>query len=292
MLLNILQYGFILRGLEAGVIVALIAPLIGIFLVLRRYSLIADTLAHVSLAGIALGLLFGINPIFTAIGTAIVASLGIEKLRTSKKVYGETALELFLSGSLALAVVILSLAGGFNANLFNYLFGSIVTVTTTDVWTIAILALVTAIILFAFFKELVFITFDEEAARVAGLPVKLINAILIILAALTVSLSIPIVGVLLIAALIVIPVVTALQLKLSFIKTIIFAEIFSVISVIAGIFTSFYFNLSTGGTIVLIMLAIFIIIYFLKYRSLPTGRQASRGAQDDKKIKNIKPRLP
>jgi len=267
MLLNILQYGFILRGLEAGIIVALIAPLIGIFLVLRRYSLIADTLAHVSLAGIALGLLFGINPIFTAIGTAVVASLGIEKLRTSKKVYGETALALFLSGSLALAVVILSLAGGFNANLFNYLFGSIVTVTATDVWTIAILALVTAIILFAFFKELVFITFDEEAARVAGVPVNLINAILIILAALTVSLSIPIVGVLLIAALIVIPVVTALQLKLSFVKTIIFAEIFSVISVIAGIFTSFYFNLSTGGTIVLIMLAIFIIIYFLKYRS-------------------------
>jgi zinc transport system permease protein len=264
MFLNILQYGFIMRGLEAGVIVAIIAPLIGIFLVLRRYSLIADTLAHVSLAGIALGLLFGINPIFTAIGTAVLGSLGIEKLRTSKKVYGESALALFLSGSLALAVVILSLAGGFNANLFNYLFGSIVTVTQTDVWTIAVLALVTIIILFAFFKELVFISFDEEAARVAGVPVNLINTILIILAALTVSLSIPIVGILLISALIVIPVITALQLKQSFIKTIIFAEIFSVISVVAGIFTSFYFNLSTGGAIVLIMLAIFIVIYFFK----------------------------
>jgi zinc transport system permease protein len=261
---NILQYGFIMRGLEAGVIVAIIAPLIGIFLVLRRYSLIADTLSHVSLAGIAIGLFFGINPVFTAIGTAVIASLGIEKLRTSKKVYGESALALFLSGSLALAVVILSIGNGFNANLFNYLFGSIVTVTQTDVWTIAILALITVIILFAFFKELVFITFDEEAARVAGIPVRLINAILIILAALAVSLSIPIVGVLLISALIVIPVVTALQLKLSFIKTIIFAEIFSVISVITGILTSFYFNLSTGGAIVLIMLAIFTIVYVFK----------------------------
>ncbi|MDD5527531.1 MAG: metal ABC transporter permease [Patescibacteria group bacterium] len=267
MFINILQYGFIVRGLEAGVIVALIAPLIGIFLVLRRYSLIADTLAHVSLAGIAIGLFFGINPVMTALGTAVVASLGIEKLRVSKKIYGESALALFLSGSLALAIVILSLARGFNANLFNYLFGSIVTVTPADVWTIAILALVTIIILFAFFKELVFISFDEEAARVAGIPVRFINAILIILAALTVSLSIPIVGVLLISALIVIPVVTALQLKLSFIKTIIWAEIFSVASVIAGIFTSFYFNLSTGGAIVLIMLAIFIIIYLFKKNS-------------------------
>jgi zinc transport system permease protein len=253
-----------MRGLEAGVIVAIIAPLIGIFLVLRRYSLITDTLAHVSLAGIAFGLLFGINPIFTAIGTAVVASLGIEKLRTSKKVYGESALALFLSGSLALAVIILSVSRGFNTNLFNYLFGSIVTVSTGDVWTIAVLALVTIIILFAFFKELIFISFDEEAARVAGIPVRLINMILIILAALTVSLAIPIIGVLLISALIVIPVVTALQLKLNFIKTIIFAEIFSVASVISGIIASFYFNLSTGGTIVLIMLAFFISTLMLK----------------------------
>jgi zinc transport system permease protein len=264
MLINILQYGFILRGLEAGVIVAIIAPLIGIFLVLRRYSLITDTLAHVSLAGIALGLLFGINPIFTAIGTAVVASLGIEKLRTSQKVYGESALAIFLSGSLAIAVIILSLANGFNANLFNYLFGSIVTVSAGDVWTIGILALITIVILFAFFKELVFISFDEEAARVAGIPVRLINTILIILAALAVSLSIPIVGVLLISALIVIPVVTALQLKQNFVRTIIFAEIFSVLSVVTGIITSFYFNLSAGGTIVLIMLAIFIAVFALR----------------------------
>ncbi len=266
MFLNILQYGFIVRGLEAGVIVAVIAPLIGIFLVLRRYSLIADTLAHVSLAGIALGLWFGINPIFTAIGTAIVASLGIEKLRTSKKVYGESALALFLSGSLALAIIILSLANGFNANLFNYLFGSIVTVTANDVWTIVVLAILTIIILSAFFKELVFISFDEEAAQVAGIPVKLINAILIILAALTVSLSIPIVGVLLISALIVIPVVTALQLRQSFIMTIVYAEIFSVFSVLAGIFASFYLNLSTGGAIVLIMLAIFFFVYLFQLK--------------------------
>lgn len=269
MLLEIFQYGFLVRGLEAGVIVAIIAPLIGIFLVLRRYSLIADTLSHVSLAGIAIGLLLGINPIFTALGASLLASLGIERLRTKSKIYGESALALFLSGSLALAVVILSLANGFNSSLFNYLFGSIVTVTTTDVYTILILAAVVAIILFIFFKELVYTTFDEEAAKVSGIPTKFINILLIILAAFTVSLSIPIIGVLLIAALIVIPVITALQLRKSFVATIVYAEIISVFSVIAGIFTSYYFDLSTGGTIVLIMLAVFAAVSLLTRKSRP-----------------------
>ena len=264
MLLDIFQYSFIIRGIEAGLIVAIIAPLIGIFLVLRRYSLIADTLAHVSLAGIAIGLLLGINPVLTALATAVIASLGIEKLRTSKRVYGGSALALFLSGSLALAVVILSLAHGFNANLFNYLFGSIVTVTMDNVYTIAILAVVVITTLLLFYKELVYITFDEDAAKVGGVPTKLVNTILIILAAITVSLSIPIVGVLLIAALIVVPVVSALQLRRSFTQTIIYAEIISIFSVISGIFASFYLNLSTGGTIVLIMLAIFISIFTVK----------------------------
>lgn len=263
---DIFQYSFVIRGLEAGIIVAIIAPLIGIFLVLRRYSLIADTLAHVSLAGIALGLLFGINPIFTALGVTVVSSLGIERLRTTKHIYGESALALFLSGSLALATVLLSLGKGFNSSLFNYLFGSIVTVTQNDVYTIAVLAIIVFALLVAFYKELVFITFDEESAKVAGIPVRLINTVLVVLAALTISFAIPIVGVLLIAALIVIPVVSALQFRKSFARTIIFAECISLFSVIIGIVTSFYFDLSTGGTIVLIMVAIFLLVLVIKNR--------------------------
>jgi zinc transport system permease protein len=261
---EIFQYGFIVRGVEAGVIVAIIAPLIGIFLVLRRYSLIADTLAHVSLAGIALGLLLGLNPIFTALGVTVASSLGIERLRTTRRVYGESALALFLSGSLALATILLSLGNGFNSGLFNYLFGSIVTVTQTDVYTIALLAIIVVALLISFYKELVYISFDEESAKVSGIPVKLINTVLVVLAALTISLAIPIVGVLLIAALMVIPVVTALQFRTSFAKTIIYAEAISLVSVVGGIFTSFYFNLSTGGTIVLIMLLIFAATLALK----------------------------
>ncbi len=252
------------RGLEAGIIISIISPLIGIFLVLKRYSLIADTLAHVSLAGVAIGLFLGVNPILTALITAVLASLGIERLRSSRKVYGESALALFLSGSLALAIVILSLARGFNANLFNYLFGSIVTVTSNDIYTISILSVTVIFILAFFYKELVYVTFDEEAARVSGVPVRLVNTVLIILTALTVGLAIPIVGVLLIAALIVIPVIAALQLRRSFLKTILYAEAISLISVISGIFVSFYINLSTGGTIVLIMIAIFVVIFAIK----------------------------
>lgn len=266
MIPSLFQYGFVVRGFEAGIIVAIIAPLIGIFLVLRRYSLIADTFAHVSLAGLALGIITGINPLLTALVTTVLASLGIEKLRTTKKVYGESALAIFLSGSLALAIVLLSIGKGFNTNLLNYLFGSIVTVTTGDVYIIGALAVLVLILVTLFYKELVYTTFDEESARVSGIPTSLVNTVLIILTAVTVSLAIPIVGVLLISALIVLPVVTALQFKTSFAKTILWAEVISVLSVVTGIFTSFYLNLSTGGTIVLVMIAIFSLTLFFKSR--------------------------
>lgn len=259
--MEIFQYDFILRGIIAGIAIGIIAPAIGIFLVLKRYALIADTLAHVSLAGVALGLFLGLNPIVTALGSSIIASVAIEKMRTTKKIYGESALALFLSGSLALAVVILSLARGFNANLFSYLFGSIVTVSIGDIYLILILAVIVIVALFIFYKELLYTTFDEDSAKVSGIPVQKINILLIILASLAISLAIPVVGVLLISALIVIPVITALQFKKNFIKTIFLAELFSLMSIIMGIFVAFYLNLSTSGTIVLIMLAIFILVF-------------------------------
>lgn len=259
MSLDFLQYGFMLRGFTVGLIVAVIAPLIGVFLVLKRYSLITDTLSHVSLAGIALGLLFGLNPSLTALGVTVATALGLEKLRRGK-LYGEAALAIFLSGSLALAVVIFSLARGFNVNLLNYLFGSILTVSQGDVYLVAGLALVVVTAILFCFKELVAVTYDEEAAQVLGLPVKSINAVFILLAALTVAISIPVVGVLLITALVVIPAVTALRLQKNLRIMIIYAELISVFSVVSGIIISFYFNLAAGGTIVLLMLAIFVIV--------------------------------
>jgi zinc transport system permease protein len=259
-MINLFQYDFIIRGLIAGIIIAIIAPIVGIFLVLRRYSLIADTLSHVSLAGIAFGLLFKINPLLTAIGATVLSSIGIEKLRLSRKVYGESALALFLSGSLAIAVVLISISHGFNSTLFNYLFGSIATVTQNDIYTVCVLSLVVVISVAVLFKKLLFITFDEDAARVDRINVDLINTIFIILSAITISLAIPIVGVLLISALLIIPVLTALQFKKTFIPTILIAQAISILSVVLGVTTSFYFDLAPGGTIVLINLIIFLVV--------------------------------
>lgn len=259
-MLEIFQSSFVIRGFETGILIALVAPLVGIFLVLRRYSLIADTLSHVSLAGIALGLILKINPLITALIASTIGSLTIERLRISKRIQGEMALALFLSGGLALAVVLISLAHGFNVDLFGYLFGSILTVKKTEVLFIAILSILIITLLLFFYKELFYISFDEEAALVSGIPTRFINTLFILITAAAVTVSIPTVGILLISALIVIPVVTALQLHTSFKKTIIYAEIISVGSVISGLFTSYYLGLAPGGTIVLVMLVIFIFV--------------------------------
>jgi len=271
-MLNIFQYSFALRGLEAGLLIALIAPLIGIFLVLRRYALIADTLSHVSLAGVALGLIAGVNPLITALAASTAAAIAIERLRLTKRIYGETALSLFLSGSLAIAIVLIGLAHGFNTDLFSYLFGSIVTVKQSDLVIIGLLSLLILAAIPAFYKELVYITFDEEAARVSGLPTKFINTLFIIIASITVALAIPVVGVLLISALIVIPVATALQLKKNFWQTILWSQGISVLSVLLGIIISFYQDLSPGGMIVLIMLVIFISVFLITHDNFHHAR--------------------
>lgn len=259
-MINPFEYDFIIRGLIAGIVIAVVAPVIGIFLVLRRYSLIADTLAHVSLAGIALGLLLNINPLITATIATIASSTIIDKLRRSKKIYGESALALFLSGSLALAVILIGLSHGFNANLFSYLFGSIVTVSNIDILTVVTLAVIVLVSISILAKELIYLTFDEESAQVSGLRVNLLNAIFMILAAITISLAIPIVGILLISALLVIPVITALQFRKTFLPTILIAQIIAVSSVILGVLSSFYLNLPPGGTIVIFTLIIFALV--------------------------------
>jgi zinc transport system permease protein len=256
-------YDFIARGTTAGIVIALIAPIIGIFLVLRRYSMIADTLSHVSLSGVALGLLLKINPLISAIFTTVISSVIIEKLRSSKKVYGESALALFLSGSLAFAVVLISLSRSFNANLFSFLFGSIATVTNVDILTVVITGAIVFLAITLIYKELVYISFDEESAKVSGVKTELLNTIFIALTALTISISIPVVGVLLISALLTIPVISAMQFGRPLIPTIIIAQVISVSSVVLGIIASFYLNLAPGGIIVLTTIFFFFVTQIL-----------------------------
>ncbi|MEK7148523.1 MAG: metal ABC transporter permease [Patescibacteria group bacterium] len=254
-----------IRAFEAGIAIGIVAPLIGMFLVVRRYSLMADTLAHVSFAGVAIGLLLKINPIFSAIALSVVAAFGIESLRNSRRIYGESVLALFLSGSLAIAVIILSLAKGFNANLFSYLFGSISTVSTGDLLVIILLAVIVFFNVVFLYKELFFTSFDSELAEASGLPVRALNLMTVVLAAVAVAISIRIVGVLLIGALMVIPVISAMQYGRGFRFTLILSVIFSLVSVILGLFASYYLDLASGGAIVLVALIIFLLsLVFVK----------------------------
>lgn len=252
-----------IRAFAVGLAIAIVAPVIGIFLVVRRYSLMADTLAHVSLAGVAIGLLLGLNPVFTAIGASIIASLGIERLRTTKRILGESVLALFLSGSLAIAVILLSLAQGFNMNLFSYLFGSISVVSLLDLYLTLGLAIGLVLVVTFLYKEFFFISFDTDLARASGVRTKGLALILTALAAITVSLSIRVVGVLLIGALMVIPVISAMQFGRGFRTTMFLSVIFSVTSVISGLFLSFYWNIASGGAIVIVALSIFLLSLFL-----------------------------
>jgi len=191
--------------------------------------------------------------------TPVIAGFGIEALRSSRRVFGESVLALFLSGSLAIAVIILSLSKGFNANLFSYLFGSISTVTTTDLVVIVTLAVVVFLDVIFLYKELFFTSFDPELAEASGLPVKMINLTMVTLAAVAVAISITIVGVLLVGALMVIPVISAMQYGHGFRHTLILSVIFSLVSVVLGLFASYYYDLASGGAIVVVALIIFLL---------------------------------
>ncbi len=254
---EILSYGFMQRALLAGLMIGTIAPAIGVFLVLRRLSLIADALSHVALAGVALGLLANTYPLAGALVVTLLAAVGIERLRASGRLFGEAALAIFLSGGFAVAVVLISLAGGFNVDLFSYLFGAITVVQPRDLWLILILGVTVLGAVAVLYKELFAITFDEEGARVQGVPVDALNLLLTALVAVTVVVAMRIVGILLTSALLVIPAVTALRLASSFRSTLWVAVICSLGAVLAGMILSYYLDIAAGGAIVLTSLALF-----------------------------------
>jgi len=255
-MLEIFQYDFMVRALVAGVAISIVAPLLGTFLVVRRYSLIADTLAHIALMGVAVGLLAGTQPLPTAIVLTVIFSLGIEWLRRVGNMYGESVLAIFLSGSLAVTTILLSIGNGFNRDLFSYLFGSITTVAPGDLPLMIGMAIVILLVVGVFYRQLFAVALNEELARASGINVDRYNALLIVLTALVVAMSLRVVGALLIGALIVMPVLSAMQLRQSFRDTLMLAVSFSLIAVISGLILSYYFDLATGGTVVLVALVL------------------------------------
>lgn len=256
--MEIFQYSFMQRAIIAGLIVGTICPLIGIFIVLRRMSLIGDSLSHVALSGVAAGILAGIYPMGTALVFSVVAALAIEKLRKSYNQYAELAIAIILSAGIGIAVVLVSLANSINVDLFGYLFGSITTVLIEDVYMIVVLGIFIILFVKLFYKELFYIAFDEEAARIAGIPVKFINLAFTVIIASTITLSMRIVGILLVSSMMVIPVATSLQVANSFRQATVLSVILAEVSVFLGIIASYYFELASGGTIVVISVVILI----------------------------------
>jgi zinc transport system permease protein len=258
------DYAFMVRALAAGLIVAVTVPLLGSFLVARRYAMIADSLAHVSLAGVGAGLLLGFAPIGAAIPVTIAGALVLEWLRQSRKVSGETSLAILMSSGLALAVVLANLADGANTDFSSYLFGSIATTGVADVWVLAAAAALAVAVVAVNYRALMHIAYDEDSARIAGYRVTLLNYMLAALTALIVVLSLRVVGGLLISALLVMPVVTASKFAGSFSQTIGYAIIAAIIAVVAGLLIAFYAGIAAGGAIVLSALVLLMLAFIWK----------------------------
>jgi zinc transport system permease protein len=267
MIFEVLEFEFMQRALIAGIAVAITSSVIGLFLVLRRNSLFGDALSHAAFGGIAIGLVTSIYPLWTGLTLSILGALGITKLRQSAKIPADASVAILLSSSLALGLLLISLSGGFTLDLFSFLFGSILLVSVED--TLAILAMTGIIlsIVILLYRQLVYITFDEEQARVSGLPISKLNYLFVILASVAVIVSMRLVGILLVSSLIVIPNVTALLFGKGFKKTALISVSVSIFSVMVGIAISYAANLAPAGTIVLISTAVFLIVLAAKYYS-------------------------
>ena len=255
-----LEPAFMQRALAAGLIVAAISPMLGLFLVLRRLSLIGDGLGHIAFAGVAAGFVTGVYPLVSALGLTVAGALGIEWMRSKQRAYGDLVLALFFYAGIALGVVLAVMSNTPNAALFGYLFGSIATVRIEDVWFIAGLGIGVAVLVALFFKELFVLSFDEATARVSGIRVNALNVMVAVLAAVTVSIGMRVVGLLMVAALMIVPVATALQLGRGFLATLLWSVAFSVTALTVGLAVSYYRDLPPGGTIVLAAVAIFIVV--------------------------------
>jgi zinc transport system permease protein len=251
------------NALFASVFISVLCPCIGIFLVLRRYSMIGDTLSHASLAGIAIGLLCGRNPVLGAfLFTSLCGGL-IEFLRSYFRKYTDLILSIVLALSVGVAITIIS-SGRLRTNADSFLFGSILTVTRLDMILIAALSLVSVFTLVLLYHRLIYIAYDEEAAKVAGVRVRLINYIFSVLVAAAISVSIRIVGVLVLSSMITLPVATALQLGKGFKTTLLCSIAFSLLDIMLGLFLSYYLNVAPGGFTALVSVAVLLLVLTTK----------------------------
>ena len=251
-MLEIFGYDFMRRAFIVAAVIAVIAPCMGMPLVLKRLSAIGDATSHSALAGIALGLVLGVNPILGAVLFSVIAVLGIEALRKVFGRYSEIATVVVMSAGIGLTAVLSGFITNGSANLNSFLFGSIVAISDFEMYLTIGLGAAVIIVSFLLYKELFFVTFDEEAARLAGVPVGGINFVIMVLTAVTVSVASRVVGALMISSLLVIPVASAMMIAKSYKRTLGLSVVLAEVFTISGLFVSYYMDLRPGGTIVLI----------------------------------------
>lgn len=264
MMLEILTYGFMQKALLAGSVIAVTTALVGVFLILRRMALIGDGLSHIAFGGVALGLFLNYMPFGVALLFSVASALAIVKLRDLTRVYGDVSIGIVFSFALALGVILISLANGFTVDLHYFLFGNIVSITTEDVYMALGLGAAAAAVLLVYSKELMYMCFDETSARVSGVPVEKLNALLIVLTAIVVVISIRIVGIILISSFLIIPPAAALQVSRSFRQTLALSALFGLISLISGLFLSFWLDLASGGAIIMVSVVLFALAFIAK----------------------------
>ncbi len=247
---DMLQYGFMQRALLAGGFIAVLCAVLGVFLVFRRLSMIGDGLAHAAFGSVALSFLLGAHPLYLSIPLVMANALGILKLTERARVYGDAAIGIVSAFGIATGVILASVAGGFNIDLFSYLFGSILSISTPEVVLAVSLSLVVIGAVALFYQDLLSSTFDREFAMVSGINTRFLETLFALLTAVTVVISMRAVGIMLVSALLIMPPVTALQISRGFLATIVVASAVSLLSVFMGITASFVLNIPTGATIV------------------------------------------
>lgn len=263
-ILDLFSHGFIQRAIITGFFIAILCSTLGVFLVLRNLSLIGDGLAHVTFGGVAVGLFFQTYPLYVALPIVMLSSIGILKLKEKAGIFGDTAIGIISSLGIAIGILIASIAGGLNIDLFSYLFGNILAISRGEMAISIILSIGLMAVIYILYQELVYISFDEDSARVSGIKVVRINTLICMMTALTVVLAMKAVGILLVTALLILPAVTAIQIAKSFRITLILSNISGILSVITGIIISFFINLPAGATIVVISFIFFVFAFLFK----------------------------
>ncbi|WP_265459268.1 metal ABC transporter permease [Enterococcus sp. HY326] len=257
----LLSYEFMRRALIAAIFIAGIAPMLGVFLVIRRQSLMADTLSHVSLAGVALGFFLNLNPDLTTLFVVVVAAVILEYLRGLYRSYSEISIAILMAGGLALALVLMSIDGGSNStSIQSYLFGSIVTITWQQVIVLGGLFAIIGVLFFLFKRPMYVLTFDEDTAHVDGLPTRLMSMFFNVVTGVAIAVMIPIAGALLISAIMVLPASVGMRVGKSFNTVILVSVIVGFIGMLGGLFGSFYLDTPPGATITLVFIAIFLVV--------------------------------